>query len=455
MAITFIRTLATVGDSQASAVLSAAVPAGDRIILIAAQDEDVGLSNVPGMFDPALRPYDTGGNSYAADGTSGATSPVSAITPPEYAYIYSAHVVTPLAPGAQLTFPAALGVRVWTALQFRGIRPSDWAADPGGGGYIDQRTGRASANDLVAPFGTVESPADFGLYTHRGRRLLVAGTTIEGFRVPDPTWTISDPAWLSPWVDQEATDSWWYGLQSAYRFVTNLGPHHYHTSFADALEDGSDFFRRFMWGTALVAYLGTESAGVANLHTEKAEYVAAFPDEEDLAVRRAAFSTPPFETSAALAGAANPCLTQDPVTERLFVVYELDGEIRQQHSDDDGETWRGEVTVFTGGSVPRMDISDDRYALRAAFVETDSATGRGVITAVAQEPGDATWGDEFNFADAGSGGETDLEWEPEGFDFSFAGDTPGRLLLLAKAAGESEYSNWQSWSDGRTWTRVD
>lgn len=454
MAITFIRTLATVGDSQPSAVLADAVPAGDRIILIAGQDEDVGFSNVPGTFDPALRPYDTGGNSYAADGTSGATSPESAITPPFYCYVYSAHIVTALAPGSAITFPAALGVRAWTALQFRGIRPSDWAADPAGGGYIDNRTGRAGPNDLTAPFTTVESPADFGLYTHAGRRLLVAGTVVEGFRVPDPTWTISDAGWLSPWTDQDATGTWWYGLLSAYRFSTATGPHHYHTNFADALENGSDFFRKFMWASALVAYLGSETTGVANLHTEKAEYVIAHPDDEALTIQRANFSTPPFETSASVSG-SNPCLAQDPGTERLFVLYELDGEVRQQHSDDDGETWRGEVTVFANGSTPRIRVSDDRYVLRAAFVETDSTTGQGVITGVAQEPGDATWGDEFNFADAGSGGETDLLWEPEGFDFSFAGDTPGRLLLLAKAAGESEYSSWESWNDGLTWTRVD
>jgi hypothetical protein len=197
--------------------------------------------------------------------------------------------------------------------------------------------------------------------------------------------------------------------------------------------------------------------GPANLHTEKGEYVVAEPqDGQPLRIRRAPFSVPPFETEVNVGpgDATAPCLAQDPLTERLFVLYGDEEATMQQHSDDDAASFRGETSVFQQGQQPRIAVDGRRYVLRAAWVETDPGSGTGEIRGVAQEPGDPEWGEEFAFAGADDP-DTELTWEPDGFDLSFAGDEPGRLLLIAKAAGDTEFSNWQSWDDGRTWTRID
>lgn len=189
--------------------------------------------------------------------------------------------------------------------------------------------------------------------------------------------------------------------------------------------------------------------GLCNVHDRWGRYYVATRNATGILVARSDFSTPPFAVESQATGPADdssPALLPLPTGPApLLLLWERAGAVYESRSYDDGLTWEAPVTMFLAGTQPHLARDPVSGAvLRAAFVDP-------LIRATLQYPGDAAPGAEFTFKGAGG---ADLQWEPDGFDVSPAGEGPGRWLLLAVALGETEVSHWLSTDHAATWTRL-
>ena len=166
----------------------------------------------------------------------------------------------------------------------------------------------------------------------------------------------------------------------------------------------------------------------------------------NVAVHRAEYPVPASYTSRVIAAAGTqPCLGYEDRRSRLWVIFTSSGGgVKDAYSDDDGATWSTPAVAFTTGTRPVIAVCPQTgFILRAVF---DDPNIVGTIT----EP-DGTVSDHFTFQDDTA---TDLEFEDERFDLSYAYNGRRSILLAAKKLGDTVVTDFESVDDGRTWLEL-
>jgi hypothetical protein len=184
------------------------------------------------------------------------------------------------------------------------------------------------------------------------------------------------------------------------------------------------------------------SGGVWNLHTPIGHYHIA-DDLGGIRYRRAPDTVPPFTLDVAVTADTadrSPHMIR-AWDGRIILVWVRGTDVLESVSDDEGETWQAEATVFTGAT--QCTIAKERQTgqiLRAALVANEVVLTR-------QYPGDVAPSAEFPALV--NPGATPLALDDAGFHLSWAPEGPGRWLLVGVDTGE--VVNYASPDDGETW----
>jgi hypothetical protein len=185
--------------------------------------------------------------------------------------------------------------------------------------------------------------------------------------------------------------------------------------------------------------------GVWNLHIPIGHYFVVDDLAGGITVQRAEDTVPPFTLSVAVTGDSAdraPRMIRD-WDGRLVLVWIRGSDALESVSDDDGETWQAEATIFM--SVSQVDIAKDRNTGLKLRSARDTATGE--ISVTREYPGDAT--PSASFPALVNPGATPLVLDDTGFHLSHAPEGPGRWLLVGVDTGE--VVNYASADDGATW----
>ncbi len=118
-------------------------------------------------------------------------------------------------------------------------------------------------------------------------------------------------------------------------------------------------------------------------------------------------------------------------------------------SDDYGRTWSTPTALLTDAHFPTVQTSPfDGNIVIAAVKFVSGASAPCNIVAKRQGPGDAAMGTQFTFKDDTG---TDIEFEDDTFHVAPAMDSSARWVLVARAYGDTDVSEWESFDLCATW----
>lgn len=186
--------------------------------------------------------------------------------------------------------------------------------------------------------------------------------------------------------------------------------------------------------------------GVWNIHIPDGHYFNAH-DLDGIHVLRAEDTVPPFTLDTAVTADTadrSPRLVRN-WDGRLILDWLRGTDVLENASDDEGESWLGETTIFTGAT--QCTIAKDKNTgllLRAALVA-------GEVVLTRQYPGDDVPSAEFPAILYP--GATALTLDDAGFHLSHAPEGPGRWLLVGVLT--AAVVNYASSDEGETWLSVD
>lgn len=240
-------------------------------------------------------------------------------------------------------------------------------------------------------------------------------------------------------------------------------------------EDGGDFdytsvTRLRQWG-ALLSVVFVPTKGVDNLSSPIYGYFAkTWGTEEDggtparIRFRRTVAGAPDAPgkylppVTVAEGDVGNPAIIADQ-SGRLRIRFEKPDGIYEAVSNDDGGTWGDAAMAIAGTVEPRL--------APGLYGHMGFTLGFGIMPDADPEETKGKLKGQVVRAGSGSGGETpflckekvgsslvDLEIERGGYAVCQLFEGAARCLLTARAAGESETSDWISGDDGKTWTKL-
>lgn len=149
---------------------------------------------------------------------------------------------------------------------------------------------------------------------------------------------------------------------------------------------------------------------------------------------------------------ASPRIYQDLHLGRLWVLFTRSGDTYSTYSDDYGRTW----------STPSVALTTCKYGtgncdpwtgcvVIAGARYVSGSSGPVYIVAKKQTAGDSSLGSEFKFKDSTA---TDIQFADDTFHIFPAADASGRWVLVAKASGSSDVSEYESFDQCSTWNIV-
>ena len=119
------------------------------------------------------------------------------------------------------------------------------------------------------------------------------------------------------------------------------------------------------------------------------------------------------------------------------------------YSDDDGRTWSTvEVTLTNAHSVTGNASLFDGLRVIAGLRFVSGSSAPCNIVATRANAGEASMGSEYLFKDSAS---ANIEFEDESFHIYPAYDGSARWILTAKAYGETQCDEWESFDGCQTW----
>lgn len=191
--------------------------------------------------------------------------------------------------------------------------------------------------------------------------------------------------------------------------------------------------------------------GPYNILTPYGNYHASSA-QKGVLYQRSDYTIPPFVSSVQVTtdpGHKQPRMVRD-WRHRTLLLYMVtaaggaSGKVVERVSDDDGNTWSHERTVFVDMShaIPAGPHPFSGCVIYAAY-------NGGKITATRRYPGDTADSTPFDFKDQTG---ADLSVDDTSFGLRESWDGPGRWLLHVLSGGTLKH--FQSWDDCQTWIEV-
>lgn len=131
----------------------------------------------------------------------------------------------------------------------------------------------------------------------------------------------------------------------------------------------------------------------------------------------------------------------------LHVLLAGDSDTSQFQSYDDGVTWKKIGTVIPNGTHPTVGIGQDGTFDTVVF----AAYVSGNIQAKTQTKGDPALSDLFSFDDPS---EVKLAVADDTFQIAQAKDAQVRWMLHVKISGDGTTTQWTSFDECFSWTKV-